>query len=513
MRIHTIEPICAYLAKKTGRPVKLVYSRDEEFVSSRTRHPAIIELKTGVKKNGTITAREAKVILDNGAYNDIGPLVLHELATSLCSYYKVENARVNGYLIYTNKPYGGAFRGFGNPQAAFPVESQMDMIANKLKIDPVELRLKNAADPGDVTACGWKITSCRLKECIKKSAEAIGWEKKRGKANNHGVGIAACIHWGGGLRVIESDVCVATVEVNDAGQIYVFTGQKEVGQGSDTVITQIVAEELGVPLKAVKLMPLDTDVTPSFLFAGSPTTFVAGGAAKAAASDAKRQILEAAAEMKGIGADDLDIVDGYIYDRPNEQRLMPVSEATHYSYEIVGNPIIGKGRFNMGPTQYDMETGRGQISSTYSFAAQAVEVAVDPETGRVEVLEFVSGHDCGTAINPTMAEGQIEGGLAQGIGYALTEGLAFDNDGKALNSSFADYKIPRAKDMPRKISSILVESEDLRGPFGAKALGETSMVVTAAAIANAIEDAIGIRIKELPITPEKVVEASILVHK
>lgn len=513
MRIHTIEPICAYLAKKTGRPVKLVYSRDEEFVSSRTRHPAIIELKTGVKKDGTITVREAKVILDNGAYNDIGPLVLHEVATLLCSYYKVENVRVNGYLVYTNKPYGGAFRGFGNPQAAFAVESQMDIIANKLRIDPAELRLKNATDPGDVTACGWEITSCGLKECIKKATEAIGWKKKRGRANNHGVGIAACIHWGGGLRVIESNVCVATVEVNNDGQVYVFTGEKEVGEGSDTVITQIVAEELGIPLKAVKLMPLDTDVTPSFLFAGSPITFVAGGAAKVAASDAKRQILEAAAEMKAMDADDLDIIDGYIYDRPNEQKLMSVSEATHYSYEIMGNPIIGKGRFNMGPTQYDMETGRGQISATYSFAAQAVEIAADPETGIVEVLEFASAHDCGTAINPTMAEGQIEGGLAQGIGYALTEGLAFDNEGKALNSSFTDYKIPRAKDMPRKISSIVVESKDFRGPFGAKALGEISMVVTAAAIANAIEDAIGVRIKELPITPEKVVEASILAHK
>lgn len=507
MSLHTVEPICAYLAKKAGLPVKLVYNRDEEFVSSRTRHPAIIEIKTGVKNDGIIIAREAKVILDNGAYNDLGPKVLHEVATLLCSYYKVKNVRVNGYLVYTNKPYGGAFRGFGNPEVAFAVESQMDIIANKINIDPVELRLKNASDPGDVTACGWEITSCGLKECIEKAAAAIGWEKKRRRANNHGVGIAACIHWGGGLRVGESDFCIAVVEVNNAGQAYVFTGEKEVGGGSDTIITQIVAEELGISPKVVRLMPLDTDVTPSFLFAGSPTTFVAGGAAKAAASDAKRQILEAAAGMKAINIKELDILDGYIYDIRSHMKLLPVSEAAHFSYEIMGIPIIGKGCFNQGPTQYDMETGRGQLSPTYSFAAQAVEVTVVPENGVVEVLEFACAHDCGMGINPTMAEGQIEGGLAQGIGYALTEGLAFNNDGKALNSSFTDYRIPRAKDMPKKINSIIVETKDSKGPFGAKALGETSMVPTAPAIANAIEDAVGVRIKELPITPEKVVKA------
>ena len=209
----------------------------------------------------------------------------------------------------------------------------------------------------------------------------------------------------------------------------------------------------------------------------------------------------------------LDIMDSYICDRRSGERLMPVNEVTHFSYEIKGVPIIGKGRFNQGPTQYDMLTGAGQVSPTYIFAAQAVEVAVDPETGVVKVLEFVAAHDPGVAVNPVMAEGQVEGGLAQGIGYALAEGLAFDNDGKALNSSFADYKVLRPQDMPRKISTIIVETRDSRAPFGAKALGEAVMIPTAPAIANAIEDAVGVRVTELPITPEKVVNALIKIER
>lgn len=504
LSMHTIEPIAAYLAKKTGQPVKLIYDREEEFISTRTRHPVIIELKTGVNRDGTIKAREAEIIMDNGAYNDFGPAVLHEVATLLCSYYKVKNVRVNGYLVYTNKPYGGAFRGFGNPQAAFAIESQMDIIAKKLNIDPVEIRIKNANEPGDITACGWEITSCGLKECIEKAATAIGWKHKRGKANKHGVGIATCIHWGGGLRSGESDFCSAIVEINSGGQAYIYSGENEIGEGAHTVLAQIVAEELGMGLKDVKLMPLDTDICPSFFFAGSPTTFVAGGAAKAAASDAKRQILETAAEMKDIDIKYLDLIDGYIFDRRNNKRIMPISEVTHFSHEIKGIPIIGKGRFNQGPTQYDMFTGAGQLSPTYAFAAQAVEVAVDPETGTVEVLEFISAHDSGMIINPMMAEAQIYGGLAQGIGYALTEGLVFDKDGKALNSSFADYKILRTEDMPERMNIIMIKTIEPKGPFEAKGLGEATMVPVAPAIANAIEDAVGIRITELPISPEKI---------
>jgi len=507
MSMHTIEPIAAYLAKKTGRPVKLVYSRDEEFVCSRTRHPAVLDIRTAVKKDGTIIGREVDVFLDDGAYNAEGPGVLHELGASLCSYYRAPNARVNGYLVYTNKPWGGAFRGFGNPQAAFPIESQMDIIASKLNIDPVEIRLKNANKTGDVTACGWEISSCGLAECIEKAAKAVGWKDKRGRGDNRGVGIASCIHWGGGLSTGASTFCTTIVEVGSTGQVLVYTGESELGEGADTVVAQVIAEELGVPLKTVKLAPLDTDTCPSFFFVGSPTTYAAGGAAKAAAADAKRQILEAAAEMKSLSVNDLDTADGYIHDKRSGEKIMLVSEATYFSYEVKGISIVGKGRFDQGPSVCDFVTGAGQLSPTYCFAAQAVEVEVDPETGVVKILNFASAHDSGEIINPTMAEGQIEGGIAHGLGYALTEGLVYNDDGKALNASFTDYKVFRAQDMPGKVDTILVKTVDSKGPFGAKALGEVVMVTTAPAIANAIEDATGVRITELPITPEKILKA------
>jgi len=505
--MHCTVPISAYLAKKAGRPVKIVYDRSEEFVSSRTRHPAIIEIKTGVKKDGTLTAREARFIQDNGAYNDQGPGVLHEIGTLLCSYYRVPNVRVNGYLVYTNKPYGSAFRGFGNPEVAFAVESQMDIIASKLNMDPVDIRLMNAYESGDTTACGWKITSCGLKECIQKAADAIGWEDKRGKGNYSGVGIAACIHWGGGIRAGESDYCNTIVEVNSGGQACVFTGAIDMGQGSDTVITQIVAEVLGINHQSVKLMPLDTDLCPSFSFLGSPTTFIGGGSAKAAAADAKAQLLSAAAEMKSVSVGDLDIADGYVCFRKNGERLMPVSDASHFSYEIKGVPIIGRERFDIGPTQFDMETGGGQLSPTYSSIAQAVELEVDPVSSRVTVLNCVSALDAGVVINPLMVEGQVEGGVAQGIGYALTEGLVVNSQGKVSNNSFSRYKLLRAQDMPRKIETIILKTSDPRGPFGAKAIGEAVMVPTAPAVANAMSDAADIRVTELPMSPEKVFKA------
>lgn len=510
--MHTIEPIAAYLAKKACRPVKLVYNREEEFLSTRTRHPAIFGLKTAVKKDGTITGREVKIILDNGAYNDMGPGLLHDMSRLFCSYYKVPNVRVNGYCVYTNKGYGSAFRGFSNPQTAFAIESQMDIIAKKLNIDPVELRLKNAVHTGDVAASGWVFPSCGLSECIEKAAAAIGWKEKRGKANKRGVGLATCTHWGGGLTFGQSDFCGTIVEINSGGLAYIRSGEVEMGQGSDTEITQIVAETLGFDIKDVKLMPLDTDLCPSFDYVGSPVTYVAGGAAKSAASDAKRQILELAAEMKALNTSDLDTMNGYIYDIKSGEKVMPVSEAAHFSYEIRGVPIIGKSSFHQGPTMFSGHVnpdGSGTYSPTYSFAAQAAEVEVDPTTGLVKVLEFITAQDVGKAINPMGIEGQADGGVAQGLGYALTEGLEYNSDGKLLNADYGHYRIFRAQDMPRKLTTILVETEDPGGPFGAKAVGETSMVPTAAAIANAIEDAVGVRIKELPITPFKVLEALI----
>jgi CO/xanthine dehydrogenase Mo-binding subunit len=503
MMMHTIEPIAAYLAKKANRPVKLVYSREEEFVCSRSRHPIILEVKTGVTKDGTITARSHNVILENGAYNAQGPLVLQEIGLLLCSYYNPKNVDIKGALVYTNKPWGGSFRGYGNPQVNFAIESQMDIIARRLNIDPVEFRLKNAIKQGDRTACGWEISSCGLSECIKQASFAIGWEEKKGKNNNRGVGITSCIHWGGGVSSGASSLCTTMVEVGSGGQVSIYTGACEIGQGSDTVIAQVASEELGMSLDKVTVLQVDTDITPTFFYVGNPVTFVAGNSVKIAVADAKQQILKAAAQMKGVGVKGLDIADGGIYDKKSGEQIASVAEVAFFSWEVKGIPIVGKGHFDIGITGVDVRTGIGQFSPTYCFSAQAVEVEVDPETGVVKILKFVSAHDSGKIINRIMAEGQIEGGLSQGMGYGLSEGLVFDQDGNTLNPSLTDYKIFRAQDMP-KINHILINTKDDKGPLGAKSLGESVMVPTAAAIANAVEDATGVRIKELPITPERI---------
>ncbi len=505
--MHSIEPIAAYLSKKAGQPVKMILDRAEEFTITRTRHPDIIELKTGVKKDGTIVAREARFIQDNGAYNAIGPAVFHETGQLLSSYYRVKNARVHGYLVYTNKPYGSSFRGFGNPQAVFAIDSQMDIIAQKLGIDPVELRLKNATKPGDATACNWIVTSCGLSECITKVASAIGWKEKRSeKIKNRGVGLATCFHWGGGVRIGHVDFCNVIVEVSNGGQVYVYSGAVDVGSCADGMMAQVVAEELGVELKAVKIVTRDTDTCPPFPYVASPNTFVACGAAKASAADARRQILEAAAAIRNMNANDMSIANGYIYDKWSGEKIMPVREATHYSYEVKGQPVIGNVRFNQGTTYYDMMTGLDQLSPTYTFGAHAVEVEVDPSTGEVKLLEVAAAYDVGQAISPMMCEGQIMGGLACGLGFALTEDLKFDSDGRLLNANYTDYKMFRALDMPQKLTALVVEIDDPRGPFGAKGVGEACTVPVAAAIANAIDDAVGVRITELPITPERLLE-------
>lgn len=504
MPMHSLEPVAAHLSKKTGRPVKLCLSRDEEFISSRTRHPSVIRIKTGVK-NGKIIAREANAILDNGAYNSQGATALYKACTVLCSHYNVPNVKVNGYLVYTNKPYGGAFRGFGNPQATFAIESQIDIMTKEMNIDPVAFRLKNAIQPGDETPSGWKISSCGLSECIEKAAEAIDWNNKRGKGKNRGVGLAACIHWGGGISVASmSNLCSSIININSTGHVFISVGSHEIGEGANTVLTQIAAEELGIPVDSITIMPVDTDHSPSFFFTGSATTFVAGNAVKAAAADVKKLLLSTASRLSSISPDELIIRDGQVFNHSGNEPLMTIQEVARQAYEIFGSPLTGKGSFDQGPTEENIHKGYGQPSATYSFVAQAAEVEVDPETGKVTILKFVSAYDCGTVVNPVLAQGQIEGALAQGLGFALTEGLIFNDKGKVLNPSYTDYKVFRAEDMPENIITIPVETIDPRGPFGAKSLGEAVIVPVVPAIANAIADAIGLRMNDLPITAEKI---------
>ncbi len=506
---YPFEPICILLAQKTGRPVRIVFSREEEFIASPTRQPVICDIKSGARKDGTLTARQVKMLLDNGAYSSWGattPLVMMQTISSL---YRVPNVKYDVLVVYTNNPYAGAMRGYGNPQATFAIESHMDMLAHELGMDPVALRLKNANQPGDVTGQGVKITSCGLSECIEKAAESIGWRdgsRQRGKSDNRGIGIAAQFHVGGGARIYPSDGCGTLIKVDDYGKVTVVTGSTDMGQGSDTAIAQIVAEEMGAPLGNITVINSDTDITPWDVGAhASRTTFIAGNSARLAAADAKRQILEAAAQAFKQKAENLDMRAGQIFVKGESEERIPYDKAIRARhFRPDGDIILARGWYEPPTDKQDKEF-RGNISAAYAFAAQAAEVQVDTETGQVTVLKVAAAHDVGRAINPMAVEGQIEGGVSMGLGYGLSEELVLE-EGKLLNPNFADYALPTALDMP-PIDAIIVETVDPAGPFGAKGMAEPAVNPTAPAIANAIYDAVGVRIKDLPITAEKVLKA------
>jgi 4-hydroxybenzoyl-CoA reductase alpha subunit len=503
---YPYEPICILLAQMTGRPVRITFTREEEFIASPTRQPVICDIKSGAKKDGTLMARQVKMILDNGAYSSWGattPLVMMQTISSL---YRVPNVKYDVLVVYTNHPYAGAMRGYGNPQATFVVESSMDMLAHELGMDPMEFRLKNANQPGDVTGQGVKITSCGLSECIEEAATSIGWREKRGKGGNRGVGMAAQLHVGGGAHIYPSDGCGTTIKVDDYGKVTVITGSSDMGQGSETVIAQIVAEEMGVPVDNITVVNTDTDITPWDVGAhASRTTFIAGNSARLAAADAKRQILEAAAQAYKQKAENLDMREGQIFIKGEPEEGIPYAKAIRAGhFRPDGDVILARGWYEP-PTERQDKEFRGNISAAYAFAAQAAEVEVDAETGEVKVLKIAAAHDVGRAINPMAVEGQIEGGVSMGLGYGLSEELVLEK-GKMLNPNFADYALPTALDMP-PIEPIIVETVDPEGPFGAKGMAEPANNPTAPAIANAVYEAVGVRIKDLPITAEKVLKA------
>jgi len=512
---YPFEPICVLLAQKTGRPVRIIFTREEEFIASPTRQPVICDIKSGAKRDGTLMARQARMILDNGAYSSWGattPLVMMQTISSL---YRVPNVKYDVLVVYTNNPYAGAMRGYGNPQATFVVESHTDMLAHELGMDPVEFRLKNANQPGDVTGQGVRITSCGLRECIEKAAEKM----RRGDTGTRrhgdssplpvspspclGWGMACQLHVGGGARIYPSDGCGTTIKVDDYGKVTVITGSSDMGQGSETAIAQIVAEEMGVPVESITVLNTDTDITPWDVGAhASRTTFIAGNSARLAAADAKRQILEAAAQAYNQKIENLDMRAGQIFVKGEPEEGIPYAKAIRAGhFRPDGDVILARGWYEP-PTEKQDKEFRGNISATYGFAAQAAEVEVDTETGEVKVLRIAAAHDVGRAINPMAVEGQIEGGVAMGLGYALSEELVLQ-EGRLLNPNFADYALPTALDMP-PIETIIVETIDPEGPFGAKGMAEPANNPTAPAIANAVYDAVGVRIKDLPITAEKV---------
>lgn len=505
-RMYAAHFLSAVLAKASGRPVKIVYDREEQFVATLERHAFSLRLKTGVKKDGTLVAKECTAVADGGAYNSHGPVIIGRAGAQLSLIYRVPNMRYTGYLVYTNKPVCGAFRGFGNLQARFADESQMDMIANQLGIDPVEIRLKNAMQPNYTTPHRWRITSCGLSQAIEAAAQRANWQQKRGKLpQGKGLGIACGGYISG--TYVHHNAAGAFIKVEEDGGVTVIAGASDIGQGSDTALCQIAAEELGIPLEKVKMTFGDSDVTPLDLGSfSSRITFVVGNAVKAAANDAKRQLMEVVAETLEANAEDLEARQGRIYVRGTPDRGLAFADAVKTSLNKKARPVLGKGSYNPDYCEpLERETSAGNISPAYSFGAMTVEIEVDEETGQLRFINAVSAFDCGRAINPCLVEGQMEGSVVMGQGWALTEEVYRDK-GQSLNASLLDYRIPTALDMP-EISSIIVEPVDPNGPFGAKGMSEGTMLPVAPALANAIFEATGVRIKELPLTPERVLAA------
>lgn len=495
----------ALLSKKTGRPVRIEYTRDEEFSAGRRRHPMTIELKTGVKKDGTLVARECRNMIDGGAYLGLGGIVVSNSIILPALTYRVPNYRYQAHRVYTNKPPGTAMRGFGAPQPVFALESHLDMIAENLGIDPVELRLRNSIQSGDQIPRVAKISTCGLSECIQKAANRAGWDGKQGKLpTGRGMGIACYGFASGALfNIFNSRLPYSEVQIklNDDGTVNLLTQAADIGQGSDTVLCQIVAEELGVKVEDVTITASDTQNAPMDLGSfSSRVTLFAGNAAMAAAADVKRQLFEVASGQLGLKMHQhLEARDRRIFIREHPEKGISFSETVQVAQRAKnGMPVMGRGIF-------DHRKSSGFGSPTWSFGAQVAEVEVDRETGHVTLLKITAAHDCGKALNPLLVEGQLEGSIHMGMGYALSEEILFDK-GLTLNPSSLDYKIPLATHTP-EIETIEVETNDPEGPFGAKESGEGLTLPVAPAIANAIYAAVGARVKELPITPDKILKA------
>jgi xanthine dehydrogenase molybdenum-binding subunit len=476
----------------------------EEFTATSTRQPAIIDIKQGCDKDGKLLFRDIKMILDNGAHTSWGATTPSVMMMPITSLYRVDNVRYDAKCVYTNNTYSQAMRGYGNPQATFAIESSIDMLAEKAGIDPIEFRRINRNHPGDITPQGFKITTCGMDLCIDTVEKEL--RKTASNEKSVGIGIASLIHVGGGARIYKSDGCGAILKIDDYGKVDVFTGGTDMGQGLDNITAQIVAEELGLLVEDINVVHSDTDVCPWDVGAhASRSTFVAGNAALGAAKKVKAKLLEFGSKVLDTPTESLVLRDRLIFVPNDPEKSMPIDKLLRKAHFSPGGTMLMADHFYDPANENLGKDFKGNMSMTYTFGVHGVRVKVDEETGKVQVLEYVAAHDVGQAINPLLLEGQVYGGVVMGLGYALSEEVVHQN-GKNMNANFRDYKLFTAKDAV-KITAYVFETPDEEGPFGAKGIGEPGCVPTAPAIANAIYDAVGVRITNLPITPEKVLAA------
>lgn len=499
-----LEPLVTLLALITKKPVRYALSREEEFLTI-TKHKVVTKIKTAIK-GGAITARKCEVYWDTGAYAEIGPRIGHKSGYTSAGPYNIPNVWIDSYCVYTNKVPAGAFRGFGVPQVIWAYDSQTDMVARAIGADPVEFRLKPALEEGQRFATGTAVRSFGVKQAIRQAAQAIDWAKPKGAqngSNRRGKGIAA-----GVKAVLTPSISGAIVILNADGTASVLSSTVEMGQGSETTLGQIVAEELGIELNQVHIVQPDTDVTPyDTITAGSRSTYHMGNAVRMAAAKIKTQLCEVVASKLEVAPDDLIARNGRIVVRGFEERGMSVGEIFLAKFGSLGTTLAAEAVCQPTSAHMDPETGQSEKCTEYWFpSATAAEVEVDTETGQLKVLQLISVGDSGTAINPRHCDQQLLGAALMHLGLTLYEEMIFE-EGQLINGSLLDYQVASIKDMPESFKSVVVEVPHEDGPFGAKGIGETGALTVAPAIANAVEDAVGVRIRDLPITPEKILRA------
>ncbi len=501
-----LEPVAAALALKTRRPVRIEYSREEEFTAGRFRHPIIMRMRSGVKRDGTLVAISMHSIGNAGAYGTHSFTVTRSTGHKTLCLYRAKAYRFRADAVYTNLPITGAMRGYGAPQGFFALESHIDEIAHRLNMAPLEFRQKNHVQKGDWDPIEgeevdgvWRskrhFRSCGLPQCLAQGAAAIGWnepfDRGDGKPMRRGRGMATAMQ---GSGVASFELGGASIKLNEDGSFNVMTGATDIGQGSDTIMAQIAAEALGVGMDKIIMHSVDTDSSVfDYGSYASSTTYISGGGVKVAAERVREQILNVAGEMLDCSPEDMSIIDGVIYTPRGPSHLTVAAIANETLYGKHRQQIMAKGDF-------------WTEDSPAPFYAQFVEVEVDTETGQIRVTRAINALDLGKAINPALATGQVEGAVAMALGYALSEEVKFDDQGRVRNPGFVDYKVMSTVDMPQ-MTTILVEDSEYTGPFGAKSAGEVPTNGMAPAIANAIYDALGIRIRSLPITPEKILQA------
>ncbi|MCH8946082.1 MAG: 4-hydroxybenzoyl-CoA reductase subunit alpha [Acidobacteria bacterium] len=506
-----LEVIAACLARAAGRPVKITYTRDEVFYAHRGRPVQVIDLKMGVRRDGKITAVEARIVQDGGAYCGYGPVTLLYSGALLGAMYDIQNVKFDGYRVLTNRPACGAMRGHGTVNTRFAFESQLDMLAHAVGIDPVEIREVNLLKPPCITVNQLRVTSYGYPECLRQVKEKSGWKEKKGKLPfGKGVGVAGSHYVSGAANaIVRSGTPHTTIDIkaNPDGTVTIFTGASEIGQGSDTMQVQLVAEELGLHPRRVKLVAADTDRTPIDLGSySSRVTFMAGNACLQAARNLKSTIFSVVARRWNVSPDQLEMRDERVVLCDDSGWSMSFEEAARRAVDHLGE-VVATGSYSP-PQEAQGGKFRGAgvgPSPAYSYSAQVAEVTVDTETGQVTVDRITVAHDCGRALNPMAVEGQVQGSVWMGLGQAVQEEMIW-SQGLLMNPSMLEYKSASTLESP-EIDTIIVESVDPEGPLGAKEAGEGSLAAIIPAVANAIYDAVGVRLTSTPFTPEKILKA------